>query len=110
MNDFDLEAIEKSFEKYKQIVNNKHWADLTISDLSYVTDIEKKKQYKNSLRYIINPLLYHMNSMRSFKFSHSDDELTCRNMLKDIFNYYEKLGFDRKDIEQIACDRSSKKY
>lgn len=110
MNDFDLEAIEKSFEEYKRIVNEKHWADLTIVDIEYVTDIEKRKQFKNSLRYIINPLLYHMKSMRNFKFSHSDNELTCRNMLKDIFDYYQKLGFNRKDIAHIACDRSNKKH
>ncbi len=110
MNDFDLEAIEKSFEEYKKVVNEKHWADLTILDMDYVNDIEKRKKFKNSLRYIINPLLYHMKSMRSFKFSHSDNELTCRNMLKDIFDYYQKLGFNRNDIAQIACDRSNKKY
>lgn len=110
MNDFDLEILEKSFEEYKKSVNEKHWANLTIVDIEYVTDIEKKKKFKSSLRYVINPLLYHMRSMRSFKFSHSNNELTCRNMLKDIFAYYQKLGLDRNDIVQIACDRSNKKY
>lgn len=110
MNDFDLGELEKSFEEYKKRINEKHWADLTIVDIEYVTDIEKKKQFKNSLRYIINPLLYHMKSQRSFKFSHEDNDLTCRNMLKDIFDYYQKLGFNRKDIARIACDRSNKKY
>lgn len=103
MNNFDLETIEK-------IVNEKHWADLTISDMDYVIDLEKRKRFKNTLRYIINPLLYHMKSMKSFKFSHKDNELTCRNMLKDIFDYYQRLGFDKKDITYIACDRSNKKY
>ena len=110
MEDFDLKAMEESFERYKRFVNSKHWADLTVRDLDYVTDIEKRKKYKDSFRYIINPLLYHMKSMRNFKFSHEDNELTCRNMLKDIFAYYQRLGYDRKDIAEIACDRSDKKY
>lgn len=110
MNDFDIKSLEQSFEEYKKYVNNKHWADLTSKDLEYVTDVDKKKKYKECLRYVINSLLYHMKNERSFKFSNQDEELTCRNMLIDIFAYYEKLGFDKKSIAEIACDKSNKKY
>lgn len=110
MNDFDLESLEKSFEEYKKYVNSKPWFDLTSQDLEYVTDANKKKKYKECLRYVINSLLYHMKSQNSFKFSNKDEDLTCKNMLVDIFAYYKKLGFDTKTITEIACDKSHKKY
>lgn len=108
MNDFDLGALEKNFEEYKKRVNNKHWADLTIADLEYVTDVEKKKKYRKCLKYVINSLLYHMK--KSFKFSNKDEELTCRNMMADIVAYYQKLWFDRKELIEIVRDKSNKKY
>lgn len=110
MTDFDIETLEKSFEEYKKCVNNKHWADLKSKDLEYVTDNEKKKKCRNCIKYIINSLLHHMKKEKSFSFSHKTEELTCRNMLIDIFTYYKELGFDRKSITEIAYDKSNKKY
>lgn len=103
-------TLEKNFEEYKKYVNNKHWADLTIKDLEYVTDDYKKKKYRECLRYVINSLLYHMKNECIFKFSYQDEELTCRNMLIDIFTYYKELGFDKNCIVEIACDKNNKKY
>lgn len=110
MSDLDLEAIKDSFDEYKKIVNSKQWFDLTVQDLEFVDDIEKKKKFRYFFTHVINPLLYHMKTMKDFKFSHSDNDLTCKNMLEDVLDYYQNLGFDKSDIAQIACDRSSKKY
>lgn len=110
MEDIDYIAIEKSIEEYKKYVNSKYWSDLTSKELEFVLDKEKKIKYRKFLKYVINSLLYHMKHEKSFKFSHVDSELTCRNMLVDIFVYYQKLGFTKNDIAHIACDKSSKKH
>ena len=51
-----------------------------------------------------------MKTMKDFKFTHSDNDLTCKNMLEDVLDYYQNLGFNKSEVTQIACDRSSTKY
>lgn len=101
-----MKKLLKSIKKY---VNSKHWTDLTSKELEFVLDKEKKTKYRKFLKYVINSLLYHMKHEKSFKFSYVDSELTCRNILVNIFVYYQKLGFTKNDIANIVCDKSSKK-
>lgn len=109
MDEFDMEQIEKYFEEQIKIVNEKNWFDLTVSDLHYLRDAEKGRKYRKMFRCIIDPLLAHMKSMKTFEFSRNSDELTCKEIVREIYDYYYKRGFDNKEIFEIAKDNNFKK-
>lgn len=109
----DVELLEKSFEIYLQDLENKGWADLTEKEMELIADELKRKEYlkkyKECMRAVILPLLYNMDSGKGFKFSNPDSLLTCNNMMKDIYNYYKKRGFNKEDLIIIAGEKKSGK-
>lgn len=110
MKDIDYIAIERSIEEYKKYVNSKHWADLTENELEYVCDKEKLKKRKKYINVYIIPLLYSMKNNSHFKFSHPNNQLTCRNMRDDVVSYYKKLGYNQQDLYQICSEKNINKY
>lgn len=105
----------ESLEQYIKYVESKDWGDLTGDEVDLISDSKVRNTYKKKrlecLRYIINPLYDSIKNKGRFKFSNSNKELTCKNMLQDLFNYYKKQGFSKEEIFDIARERnSSKKY
>lgn len=83
------------------------WADLTIYEIEKIEDVEKKQHYRSEYRrcltQIINPLLSTINN-KDFKIS--TQPLTCRNMLKDLMNYYD--GYSREEIVELISNSRKK--
>lgn len=113
--EINKDELLNSLETYLNYVENKEWWDLTNDEVENIRDSKLKHTYQKKrmecLKYIINPLYDSIQNRSRFKFSHDDRELTCKNMLQDLFNYYKKKGFEKDEIFNIARDRnSSKKY
>lgn len=106
------DEVEILLNKSLEIINNSHWGDLTLEEISEIKDIEKRKEYRRRWefchKHIINPLYSSIKDSK-FNFSNSDQYLTCRNMLKDIMDYYYKKGYSKKEIVDIALERDNKK-
>lgn len=108
MEDFDNLILEESSR-----IENSHWSDLTLEEISLIKDSKKRIEYqsnwKHCFRYIINPLYSSIKNQNKFHFSNPDNMLTCRNMLKDLMDYYYNKGFSRDQIIKIVSDNDIKK-
>lgn len=107
------ELLEKSIQIYLEQIEGKNWADLTKNEMKLIADEVKKveylKKYKECMENLILPLLYSMSNSSNFKFSNPDSLLTCNNMMKDIYNYYQKRGFKKAELSVIASEKDPKK-
>lgn len=97
----------------KKSVEDKHWMDLTLEEISLIKDNEKRYQYRKSIKNffmcIINPLYRGIKNKNKFAFSNSNNLLTCRNMIKDLMRYYYQKGYTKDEIINIASENDYKK-
>ena len=112
---FDEELLQKSIENYLKFIEDKNWPDLTKEQIELIKDDSKRKEYlkkyKECVRKVIMPLIWHIDNKSHFKFTNPDNLLTCNNMMKDIYSYYQKKGYDKKDLCTIASDKDvGKRY
>lgn len=109
----DAELLTKSIEIYLTDLENKNWPNLTRDEIELIRDEQKRKEYLKKYRECMNvvilPLLYNMDNRSGFKFSNADNLLTCNNMIKDIYEYYKKRGFNKKDLYVIAIEKKTGK-
>ena len=84
----------------KEIINNKHWADLTLEELELMTDFENQKEYLKRINefYLLVINTFSTLVPKNFKFSVSNDKLTCRVMATDYMNYFYSKGMTREEI------------
>lgn len=111
----DEKLIDKSLELYQEYINSKHWADLTEKQIEMIVDEEKRKlylkKYQECMNAFILPLLYNMSNKSGFKFSDPNESLTCNNMIREIYAYYQKRGYTKEDLNNIALEKNTnKKY
>lgn len=111
----DNESIDKLNQKITEYLADKHWADLTRSEIDLIEDPKKKKEYKEKsescFKWVISPLYSGIKRSSGFRFSNPDNLLTCRNMIKDLMDYYYNLGYTRDEIIDIASENDiNKKY
>lgn len=104
MNKEELDALSKLIiEQERKRINNAHWADLTVDEISLIEDKQKRKEYRDILRKvhinIVNPLA---NSVpRKFKFSKPDEFMTYRMIISDYMNYFYNKGMTREQIIEM---------
>ena len=95
----------------KQRINNAEWADLTLSELELIDDLEKKKEYRKKINefhmHIINTFSTLVSS--DFKFSVPNGKLTYRIMATDYMNYFYAKGMTREEIVKMMVDSKTTK-
>lgn len=110
---FNESLFEKSLEMYIDDLEQKKWSDLTKEQICSIRDELKRKEYlkkyQECMKAVILPLLYNMDNSQKFHFANPDNLLTCNNMMKDIYNYYKKRGFNKEDLIIIAGEKKSGK-
>lgn len=108
-----FENIDQITEQITEYIESKHWGDLTLAEIEIIKDrdkrIEYRRKFKRCFMYIINPLYTGIKNKSRFNFSNPDNLLTCRNMLKDLMDYYYKKGYSREEIINIASENDMKK-
>lgn len=112
MNINENEIIE-SYDKYVDEIQNKNWYELTTDELNLIKEPRKRTEYRKRirlcLRCLINPLYDSIQNRGKFKFSVPNKNLTCQIMVKELVDYYKKLGFDKEKIINIAYEADSRK-
>lgn len=89
---------------------NIHWKDLYIADLGSSQIKDKKelalaqKKIGTLYKEFLLPLYIPIQNSKNFKFSVTDDKLTCRIMLNDLINFY-GIKSDKELLEKIAESR-----
>lgn len=109
----DEKLLKESIEIYLRWIEDKKWSDLSKEQIELINDEQKRKEYikkyNDCMKAVIIPLLHNMDARNNFKFSNHDNLLTCNNMMKDIYNYYKKRGFNKEDLIKIASEKNSEK-
>ena len=109
----DEVLLERSIEMYLEDLEGKNWPNLTKGEIELIRDEQKRKEYLKKYRECMNvvilPLLYNMDNRNNFKFSNPDNLLTCNNMMKDIYAYYKKRGFNKEELCVIATEKKTGK-
>lgn len=113
--EIDESKIIESYEIYVEGLQNKEWYELTIDELKLIKDSKKRNEYikkaRLCLRYLINPLYDSIKNRSKFKFSVSNKHLTYQIIVRELFEYYKKKGFDKEEIINIAYEADpEKKY
>ena len=79
-------------------MDNKHWGDFTFEEIRAIEDKKIQREYldnwNNVVRNFVNPLV----GSSKFKFTTSEELLTCRIMMKELFDHYQKMGYTREEI------------
>jgi len=108
-----LENFDQVASEILSYIEGKHWGDLTLEEINLIQDrnkrIEYRRNFKNCFMCLINPLYTGIKNKSKFSFSNPDNLLTCRNMVKDLLDYYYKKGYTRDEIIVIASDYDIKK-
>lgn len=113
--DIDANKIIETYEKYVDEIQNKEWYELTTEEVQLIKDSKKRSEYRKRVRFclncIINPLYDSIKNRGKFKFSVPNKHLTCKIMVKELFEYYKNQGFNKEEIINIAYKADSgKKY
>ena len=108
-----------NYDKFSQTIideiQNKEWYELTTEEVQLIKDSKKRSEYRKRVRFclncIINPLYDSIKNRGEFKFSVPNKHLTCKIMVKELFEYYKNQGFNKEEIINIAYKADSgKKY
>lgn len=113
--DIDENKIIEAYKQYIAELQKKEWYELTTEELQLIKDTKQQREYnkkvRDCLRCIINPLYDSIKNRGRFKFSVSNKQLTCQIMVRELFEYYKKQGFNKEEIINIASEAdSTKKY
>lgn len=96
--------------KRKKEVN---WMSLTLLEIMEIKDKIKQdyclRMRKDCLKRMISPLLINLPLHTGFKFSGSDENLSCKKMLEDLFIEYQKRNYTKEEIRNIILGRRVKK-
>ena len=89
------------------------WINLTFVEIMQIEN-QKQKEYcmrmrKDCLRKIISPLLVNLPLHTGFKFSNSDEYLSCKVMLNDLLKEYKKRNYSKEEIVDILNGKRVKK-
>lgn len=106
---FEESLFGKSLKMYIDDLEQKNWSDLTKEQIYTIRDDLKRKEYLKKyhecMKIVILPLLYNIGNSNKFHFTNPDNLLTSNNMMKDIYNYYKKRGFNKEDLITIASEK-----
>ena len=107
--------INQSIEDYISQIEKEEWYNLTDNQINLMTDIKKQFRYMKKRRdcfaLLISPLYEAIKDKKNFNFSNPENLLTCKNILEDLFCYYNKKNLSVKQIIEIAKeDNPRKKY
>lgn len=87
-------------------INKAHWADLTLSELELIEDLEKQKEYRKQMNEfhmrIINTFAHLVPT--NFQFSVPEHKLTYRIMATEYMNYFYAKGMSREEIVKMLSE------
>ena len=99
--------IMELYDAYVDNLQNKKWYELTTEELQLIKDPKKRAEYNKKVRICLKGI----KNRGKFKFSVENKSLTCEILVKELFSYYKKQGFDKQEIINIANEAdSTKKY
>lgn len=77
------------------------WPDVPIRSVTLISDKEKRKEYIKKIKLcysrVINVLVGEIKN-RNFNFSLSDEELTCRIMVREIMQELYKQNYTKQNM------------
>lgn len=88
------------------------WPDVPIRSVTLISDEEKRVEYIKKIKLcysrVINVLVGKIKN-RNFNFSLSDEELTCRIMVREIMQELYKQNYSKQDmLDIVMCDSKTK--
>lgn len=107
MNGNDLNYISDEILKLeKERIDNADWADLALSELQLIDDLDKRRNYSKKINEFHMLIINTFSSLVpiNFKFSIPNDKLTCRIMAKEYMNYFYAKGMSREEIIKMLSD------
>lgn len=107
MNINDLRELEKEIiDLEKKKINEVHWADLTLSELELIDDLEKKREYRKQINEFHVRIINTFSSLvpKNFRFSVPNHKLTYRIMATDYMNYFYSKGMTREEIVKMLSE------
>lgn len=107
MNIDGLKEFEKeimNFEKGR--INSAHWADITLSELELIEDLEKRKEYRKQINDFHMRIINTFSSLvpKDFQFSVPNHKLTCMIMATDYMNHFYSKGMTREEIVKMLSE------
>ena len=90
----------------KKRVNNAQWADLTLTELELIDDVEKRKEYRKQINEFHMRIINTFSSLvpKDFQFSVPEHKLTYRIMATDYMNYFYSKGMTKEEIVKMLSE------
>ena len=90
------------------------WFDLNLFEIRSMRDNDKKTTFlklrKECIKDLILPLLVNLPLHSGFKFSNTNDYLSCKEMSKELFCEYHKREYSKQEVMDIVNGKRVKKH
>lgn len=90
------------------------WFNLNLFQIRSMRDNDKKTSFlrlrKECIKNLILPLLNSLPLHTGFKFSNTNDYLSCKDMLKELIVEYKKREYSKQEIIDIINGKRVKKH